>query len=78
MMTRTSRSDSRILAEFRKAADLDTHVRVVEVDGIKVLEFRDYIPSLGEYGRGYWFPADGTILNDVVQSLLKAMNEGLR
>lgn len=77
-MTKTGRSESRLLAEFRKAPDLDTHVRVIEVDGLKVLEFRDYIPSLGEYGRGYWFPADGATINDVVQSLLKAMNEGLR
>lgn len=76
-MARTS-SESRVLTQFRKASDLDTHVRVVEVDGLKVLEFRDYIPSLGEYGRGYWFPAEGPVLNEVVQSLLKAMNEGIR
>lgn len=42
----------------RKAGDLETHVRTIEIDGSRYVELRDYIPSLEEYGRGYWFPFD--------------------
>lgn len=48
-----------ILARIPKARDLETHVREVDVDGTLVLELRDFIPSLSEYGRGYWFTREG-------------------
>ena len=52
-----------LLVRLAKAPDLETHLRLVEVDGIGiegigVVEIRDYIPSLAEYGRGYWFTMD--------------------
>jgi hypothetical protein len=47
----------------------------VEIDNVRVLEFRDFIPSLSEYGRGYWVPmTEGavygilTVLNETVTS----------
>jgi hypothetical protein len=45
-----------VVQSITKAPDLECHVRVVEVEGVKVVEFRDYIPSLNSYGRGYWVP----------------------
>lgn len=64
-----------VLASFKKAADLETHVRLVQVEDRQVLEFRDYIPSLGEYGRGYWFsPDDRAGLNEVVNALIEVLN----
>ncbi len=51
-----SPANTQTLLEIDKAPDLKAHVRVVEVAGVKVVEVRDFIPSLGEYGRGYWWP----------------------
>lgn len=73
----TLSSSAKVLGVVRKSADLETHIRTVELDGISVLEFRDYIPSLGEYGRGYWLPVNGQVLNETVQVLLRVMNEGV-
>jgi hypothetical protein len=68
-------SKSRVLSVIRKAQDLETHVRSVDVEGVRVLEFRDYIPSLEAYGRGYWFATDDKqALNDVVDVLMAEIN----
>lgn len=56
------------VAAFHKLPDLDTHVRVIEIEGQRRVELRDYIVSLGEYGRGYWFPEDD--LDRVIDALL--------
>ena len=47
---------TRVVGSLPKAPDVECHVRIVEVENVKLVEFRDYIPSLGEYGRGYWMP----------------------
>jgi len=52
----TKPAHTRVVQSITKAPDLECHVRVVEVEGVKVVEFRDYIPSLNSYGRGYWVP----------------------
>lgn len=59
------------LAEVRKAPDLQVRLRRIELDDVKVLELRDWIPSLEEYGRGYWFPADRASLNLIAQAILQ-------
>ncbi|MHA7862062.1 hypothetical protein ACX1DX_11905 [Tessaracoccus sp. Y36] len=64
-----------ILATVRKAGDLESRVRTIEVDGVKVVEMRDFIPSLGEYGRGYWIPADRGTLTTIAHALLQAATE---
>lgn len=56
--------DADLILSVPKQPDIDTHVRVVRVEGVEVLEIRDYIDSLGEYGRGYWFPLEA--LDDVI------------
>lgn len=71
-MTTTGTESAEVLSTIRKTADLETHVRLVEVDGVSVLELRDYIPSLKEYGRGYWIPADGATVSQLAQALLLA------
>ena len=47
-------SKETLLTRMVKAQDLETHVRIVKVENVAVVEIRDYIPSLAEYGRGYW------------------------
>jgi hypothetical protein len=63
-----------VIQSLPKAVDLETHVRIVEIEGIRVLEFRDYITSLGEYGRGYWVPLN----TDTVFGMVNALNEVVR
>lgn len=63
------------LGVIRKAKDLDIHVRAVEVDGVRVLELRDWIPSLEEYGRGYWVPLERSKLNALASAVLHAATE---
>jgi hypothetical protein len=62
---------TRTITTFTKAADLECHVRLVTVENVRVLELRDFIPSLGEYGRGYWIP----MTRDAVFSVLNGLNE---
>lgn len=64
-------SQTRTVTTFIKAVDLECHVRVVMVENVRVLEFRDYIPSLSEYGRGYWIP----MTRDAVFSALNGLTD---
>lgn len=58
-----------VLATVPKARDLEAHVRHVVIDGVEVVELRDHITSLGEYGRGYWLPADKEGLQRIIDVL---------
>jgi hypothetical protein len=50
----------------------------VEVEGVRVIELRDYIPSLDEYGRGYWFPLNSDTIFSLINGLTDiARSEGL-
>jgi hypothetical protein len=75
MSEREQMSKTRVLNVIWKAQDLETHVRSVEVEGVRVLEFRDYIPSLEAYGRGYWIPIENkSALNDIADSIIGEIN----
>jgi hypothetical protein len=65
---------SRVIGVLPKAADLECHVRVVEVENVRVLEFRDYIPSLEEYGRGFWLPLTEASLFGAVNAITEILN----
>jgi hypothetical protein len=67
----TNPAVTRVVGVVQKAADLQTHIRIVEIDNVRVLEFRDFIPSLSEYGRGYWVP----MTESAVYGILTIMNE---
>lgn len=66
---------SRKYGDFSKAPDLRTHIRVVEVEGKKVVEFRDHIPSLGENGRGYWIPLTKECVGEVIAALQEVVKK---
>jgi hypothetical protein len=70
----TPASDT-LYAEVPKAQDLVTRVRTVEVGGSTVVEMRDYIPSLQEYGRGYWVPLESNAITTIIDALMKIENE---
>lgn len=69
---------ARVVQTIRKATDLECRVRFVEVEGVRVIELRDYIPSLDEYGRGYWFPLNADTIFSLINGLTDiAQTEGL-
>lgn len=70
----TNPANTRVVSTILKAPDLECHVRVVEVDGVRVVEFRDYIPSLDEYGRGYWLPLTQASLYGAMNGLTDVLN----
>lgn len=57
---------TRVVGVLHKAPDIECHVRVIEVENVSVVEFRDFIPSLNEYGRGYWVPLSEETLYGLV------------
>ena len=70
----TNPASTLLIGAIPKAPDLECHVRVIEVENIKVVELRDYIPSLQEYGRGYWMPMDENSVFSVIAMLTEAIN----
>lgn len=72
MAAQKSLSKARTLGKFEKAPDLETHIRTVDVDGVRVIELRDYIVSLKEYGRGYWVPLNPEVLEALEAALKQA------
>ncbi len=63
------------VAKISKAPDLQTHVRLVAFEGVQIIELVDFIPSLGEFGRGYYIPNDTAVLTDMLGALV-AIVEG--
>lgn len=62
-------ASTRVVQTVSKGSDLECHLRVVEVEDVKVIEFRDYIPSLKTYGRGYWIPLSEEEIFSMVNGL---------
>lgn len=52
-----------------KLGDLECHLRVVDIDGIRALELRDFISSTQTYGRGYWIPLDHTTVFSLINGI---------
>lgn len=65
---------ARVIGIVPKAPDLECHIRVVEIENVRVVEFRDFIPSLQEYGRGYWIPLTETSLYGAMTLLTEVAN----
>lgn len=58
-----------IVATVFKGTDIETHLRIVVIDDVSYLEFRDYVPSAEEYGRGYWVPMEPAALQALIAGL---------
>ena len=67
-----------LVARVPKAVDLETHVRLVSVDSIQFVELIDFIPSLGDYGRGYYMPKDDDRLTDIIGALVDVVEGSVR
>lgn len=69
--------ETRTLLTLPKSADLQVRVRLLHVDGRPVLELVDYIPSIDQYGRGFWLPVNSPeSLHALAQALTDAAGEG--
>jgi hypothetical protein len=44
------------LARLPKSTDLEIHVRLLDLGDRQILEFVDHVPSLNQFGRGFWIP----------------------
>jgi len=42
----------KVLGKTVKGDDLEVHICMATLDGVTVLDIREYVPSLGVYGRG--------------------------
>lgn len=67
-------AETRVVSVITKAPDLECHIRIVDVEGVRVVELRDYIPSLGEYGRGYWMPLTQASLYGLMNGFTETLN----
>lgn len=60
------------LAVLPKSADLQTHVRLLRLEERTIVEFVDFVPSLGEFGRGYWITVtEAAVLDELIAALEK-------
>lgn len=54
-------------SKINKGPDMQLHVRVTKADGLELVNLRDYIVSLKQYGRGVMFEAH--LLPQVIEEL---------
>lgn len=52
-----ARNSRKVIDRATVAEDLELHVTKLVHQGQSFIEIRNFIPSLGEYGRGVTFPA---------------------
>lgn len=64
-----------VLAKVTKAEDLEVHTCKAQVDGVTVLDIRDFVPSTGEYGRGTSLPWNTETLKVLQAALTAAKKE---
>lgn len=54
-------------SKINKGPDMQLHVRVTKADGLELVNLRDYIVSLKQYGRGVMF--ESHLLPQVIEEL---------
>ena len=59
----------KVYASVKKYDDLEVRVRVVEADGERFLDIRDYIPSTEVYGRGVSMPYTVELVGGLIKGL---------
>lgn len=65
-----------VLVSIPKGADLELHVSVLEVEGVRGLDIRDYVTKTAKYGRNGILPlsdppTDGPRLDQLIEALQK-------
>lgn len=62
----------RILGKVVKADDLEVHTCMASLEGVTVLDIREYVPSTGMYGRGTTLPWNTETLRTMKAALRNA------
>lgn len=65
-----------VIARVKKAEDLEVHTCRARVDGVTVLDIRDYVPSTREYGRGTSLPWNTETRKILMAALREAKTDG--
>lgn len=58
-----------VLSRIPKADDLEVHVSKATLNGVVVIDVRDYVPSLKKYGRGTTLPASAETLKALTDAV---------
>ena len=64
-----------VLAKVTKAEDLEVHTCKASMNGITVLDIRDFVPSTGLYGRGTTQPWNTETLKVLKAALAEAARD---
>ncbi len=64
-----------VLAKVTKAPDLEVHTCRARIDGVVVLDIREYVPSLKQYGRGTTLPWNVESLKVLKAAMAQALKE---
>lgn len=64
-----------VLAKVTKADDLEVHTCKARINGVVVLDIREFIPSLNEYGRGTTLPWNTESLKVLRAAMSAAVKE---
>lgn len=48
--------ERQVVATFARRFDLEIHVAKITVEELPYVDVREYVPSLGQYGRGILLP----------------------
>lgn len=65
----------KVLAKVSKGEDLEVHTCKATLDGVTVLDIRDYCPSTQLYGRGTTLPWNTETLKVLRAALINAQKE---
>jgi hypothetical protein len=63
-----------VVARIPKGADLELHVSIIEVEGVRGIDLRDYVTTTDKYGRTGILPltdppTDGQRLDALIEAL---------
>lgn len=59
----------------QKSQDITMYVRLMQVDGLMYVDFRDFLKSHDSFGKGYWFPYDKKKLVELATFLMTAAED---
>ena len=63
--------DRRVVDVFHRRHDLEIHVARIIVEDLSYVDVREYVPSLGQYGRGILLPVSQA--TDIAKAIEEAV-----
>lgn len=72
-MTTTAPIKSKVYGRLNKEPDVQLHIKVTKADGLELVDLRDFIVSLKQYGRGILF--ESRLLPQVIEELVELQRQ---